>query len=184
MKHVKKFDEFIADENPAADSEREPETKAAPAADTDTPAEDTADEPEAEPEKAEDTDTPASDQADDTNDEVEDEIEETAEMSESAFHSALHKAKLEGKEEFEFKGKTYKIGEKKKTNESVMDFEAYLSENFALYPSYNNMLGSEVLRNVPITHQVNQSVYGKDYVVDQSAPAEEPAVTVVVAEEK
>jgi hypothetical protein len=183
MKHVKKFDEFMADENPAADSEREPETKNAPAADTDTPAEDTADEPEAEPEKAEDSDTPASDQADDTNDDVEDELEED-EVSESAFHSALHKAKLEGKEEFEFKGKTYKIAEKKKTNESVMDFESFLSENFALYPSYNNMLGSEVLRNVPITHQVNQDVYGQENVVDQSAPAEEPVVAVVVAEEK
>lgn len=181
MKHVKKFEEFLANENPAADSEREPDTKNAPVANTDSPAEDTADDPKAKPEKAKDTDTPASDQAEETNDDVEGDLEED-EVSESAFYAALHKAKTEGLESFEFKGKTYKVSE----SNSILDFEGFLAENFALYPGYNNMLGSEVLRNVPITHQVNMAVYGKENVVDQSAPAEEPvvAVAIAVAEEK
>lgn len=57
--------------------------------------------------------------------------------------------------------------------------ECYIAENFALYPSYGNMIGSEVLRNVPITHQVNQSVYGRDYVIDQTAPV---AIAIEVKE--
>lgn len=47
----------------------------------------------------------------------------------------------------------------------VKDFKEFLIENFALYPTYNNMLGSDAIRNTPITHQVNMSVYGKENVV-------------------
>jgi len=77
------------------------------------------------------------------------------------FTKALKDAREQGLKEFEFNGKTYKVFEK-----GSPELHTFLAENFTLYPSYNNMLGSEVMRNVPITHQVNMAVYGKAYVVE------------------
>ena len=122
----------------------------------DSPKDDAADDPQPDIEKADDTDQPATDANDDANDEIEDEVEEG-----NAFSGAVADAKEEGKDEFKFKGKKMKV------KENVKNFGEFLEENFALYPSYNNMLGSEVLRDVPITHQVNMAVYGKENVIDQ-----------------
>lgn len=172
MKHVKNFQEFISKENPTADPEAEPTKKGPESADTSSPEEDTADDPQPDTEKAEDTDEPATDAADDVQDEVEDdtEVEEG-----NKFSGELKKAKEDGKDEFEVDGKTYKVKES-----SIKNFGQFLDENFALYPSYNNMIGSEVMRNVPITHQVNMSVYGKENVIDQEIPS---AKEVVESEE-
>jgi hypothetical protein len=192
MKHVKKFDEFLQDENPNTDPKKKPETgDAETTANAEAPKDEvpTAEKPEETPDakgtepsnterpdeepaedpKGDDTETPASDAADDVNAEVEDDTE----VDEgNKFSGAVAKAKEEGKTEFEFEGKTYKIKEGVSAN-AVADFESFLAENFQTYPSYNNMIGSEVLRNVPITHQVNLAVYGKENVVDQVLPGNE-----------
>jgi hypothetical protein len=203
MKHVKKFDEFLQDENPNVDPKKKPETGAADttaaAVEPKTDAVPTAEKPEETPEapgaekpnttspdeekkedpKADASETPATDAADDTNKEVEDKTEV---KEGNAFTAALMKAKEEGLKEFEFNGKKYPIKEAK----DIASFGDFISENFALYPSYNNMLGSEVLRNVPINHDVNMAVYGRANVVNQngSTDVETAAdnVTVVVVE--
>jgi hypothetical protein len=172
MKHIKKFEDYIASQNPAADSQAEPKEKSPEAANTESPAEDSASDSEAEPETAKTSETPAEDAAE----EVEDKEDESLEEG-NAFCKVLAKAKSEGLEEFEFNGKTYKVEESANESQRVSRFGEFLHENFALYPSYNNMLGSEVMRNVPITHQVNLSVYGKENVIDQ-----EPVQTAQVAE--
>ena len=79
----------------------------------------------------------------------------------NAFSKALKDARDKGLKEFEFEGKKYKVFEG-----NLEELSAFLSENFTLYPSYNNMVGSEVLRNIPITHQVNMAVYGQAYVIE------------------
>jgi hypothetical protein len=202
MKHVKKFDEFLQDENPNTDPNKKPETGAAdtnataeepktdavptsekPAETPDAKGAEAADTelPKAEDPKADASETPASDAADDTNKEVED---ETDVKEGNAFTAAMMKAKEEGLKEFEFNGKKYAIKEAK----DIASFDDFISENFTLYPTYNNMLGSEVLRNVPITHDVNMSVYGKAYVVDQNGgtntevATEQPVIAVAVKE--
>lgn len=168
MKHVKNFQEFITKENPAADPETETKKKSPEDADVDSPEDDTADDPQPDTEKAPETDEPASDAADD----VEDEVEDDTEIEEgNAFSAALKKAKEDGEDEFEVDGKTFKVKES-----SIKKFDQFLEENFTMYPSYNNMIGSEVLRDVPITHQVNMSVYGKENVIDQELPEPVPAV--------
>jgi len=184
MEHVKNFDEFLADENPNSDPKKKPETGKAEEPNVESPKADAADSEDAtktavKPEapnveapkdaaadaegdtKAEEkpSETPASDAADDTNKEVEDETE-VAEGN--AFSGALAKAKEAGLKEFEFNGKKYKVNEAK----DVASFEDYISENFALYPGFSNMIGSEVMRNVPFTHDVNIAVFGKPYIVD------------------
>jgi hypothetical protein len=200
MKHVKKFDEFLQDENPNVDPKKKPDTGAAdttataeePKTDVVPTAEKPAETPEApgaekpnttspdeekkEDPKADASETPASDAADDANKEVEDETEV---KEGNAFTAAMMKAKEEGLKEFEFNGKTYPIKEAK----DIASFGDFISENFALYPSYNNMLGSEVLRNVPINHDVNMAVYGRANVVNHNGSTEvEPTadVTAVV----
>jgi hypothetical protein len=208
MEHVKNFDEFLADENPNSDPKKKPETGAAEEPNTESPKADAADSEDAtktevKPEapnvespkdaasdaaddtKAEEkpSETPASDAADDTNKEVEDDTEVT---EGNAFTGALAKAKEAGLKEFEFNGKKYKVNEAK----DVASFEDFINENFALYPGFSNMIGSEVMRNVPFTHDVNMAVFGKPYIVDgygadqtvgQSADA---TVTVTVKEEE
>jgi hypothetical protein len=77
------------------------------------------------------------------------------------FVKALKDARDQGLKEFDFEGKTYKVFEG-----NAKGLEKFLSENFTLYPSYNNMIGSEVMRNVPITHQINMAVYGRAYVIE------------------
>ena len=95
----------------------------------------------------------------------------------NAFTVAMLKAKEEGLKEFEFNGKKYPLKEAK----DIATFDEFISENFTLYnPSYNNMIGSDVLRTIPITHDVNMSVYGKAYVVDQNGSTK--TTEVVVAE--
>jgi hypothetical protein len=79
----------------------------------------------------------------------------------NAFSKALKDARDKGLKEFEFGGKKYKVFEG-----NLEDLTSFLAENFTLYPSYNNMVGSEVLRNIPITHQVNMAVYGQAYVIE------------------
>jgi hypothetical protein len=206
MQHVKKFDEFLHDENPNVDPKKKPETgKADTTASAEEPKTDvvpTAEKPAETPEatgaekpnttspdeekkedpKADASETPASDAADDANKKVEDETEV---KEGNAFTAAMLKAKEEGLKEFEFNGRKYPIKEAK----DIAPFGDFISENFTLYPSYNNMLGSEVLRNVPITHDVNMSVYGRAYVVDQNgssevAPVKEPEVVVVATVEE
>lgn len=197
MKHVKKFNEFLADENPNSDPNRTADTKAPETPNVDSPEKDTADEPTPEPEKEAPSEAPATEVADDTQKEAEDEagvsegnafsgavakakkegktefefkgktfqVKEKASVTEgNAFSGAVAKAKKEGKTEFEFEGKTYQI--KENEGKTIMGFGDFIAENFALYPSYNNMVGSNVIRDIPITHQVNMSVYGKENVVD------------------
>jgi hypothetical protein len=87
----------------------------------------------------------------------------------NAFAKALKDARDMGLKEFEFNGKKYRVFE---GDESELG--AFIAECFTLYPSYNNMIGSEALRDIPITHQVNMSVYGRAYVIEVPTQQEEP----------
>jgi len=174
MKHVKDFNEFLKGENPNSDPDKEVDAAPAETPNIDSPADDIADDPKETPEEKPVSDTPASDVADEVEDDDDDDDDDVDEGN--AFSGAVKKAKDAGDKEFEFKGKKFKVKEAK----DIASFEDFISENFALYPTYNNMLGSEVMRNVPITHQVNMSVYGKENVVSGYGQPEPAALVVKV----
>lgn len=79
----------------------------------------------------------------------------------TSFGNAISAALENAETSFSFDGKTYRVFE-----EDSQGLQTFLSENFALYPSYNNMIGSDVMRSIPITHQVNMTVYGRAYVIE------------------
>jgi len=151
MKNLATFEEFVA-KSAKTDDDKEIITKTSTSKKEDNDDED---------EDVEDINVKVKISDDEDDDDEDDDDEDDDANEGNKFVKALKDARDQGLKEFDFEGKTYKVFEG-----DAKGLEKFLSENFTLYPSYNNMIGSEVMRNVPITHQINMAVYGRAYVIE------------------